>query len=156
VDSKLNELVSYRNEAAHGEDIGQILSLNELLDLAAFVEVLCDALAESTFHRVCHCQIARSTATVLGEVTEVFVKPCAVVAVLNTGTVAVGQEFVVINDFSCKQAKVLSLELNDVSIESERITAPTEVGIRFDLLPTKGSQVVMMQPTGDWFVGADI
>jgi hypothetical protein len=156
VDSKLNELVSYRNEAGHGEDIGQILGLKELLDLATFVEVLCDALAECTLHRVCRQQLACCSATVLGEVTEVFEGPRAVVAVLNAGTVSVGQEFVVIDNFSCKHAKVLSLELNDIPVQSERITAPTEVGIKFDLLPTKGSRVVLMQPTPDLFTGADI
>lgn len=156
IDSKLNELVSYRNEAGHGEDIGQILGLKEFLDLSAFVEVLCDALAECTFHRVCNRQLACSSATVLGQVTEVFEGPRAVVAVLNSGTVSVGQEFVIIDKYSCMQAKVVSLQLNDIETQSECITTPTEVGIKFDNLPKEGSEIVLIQPRLDSFTGADI
>ncbi len=156
VDSKLNALVSYRNDAAHGEDIDQVLGLNEFINLAAFVEKLCAAVAECAFHRVCRCQAANACARVLGKVTEVFAVPGATVTVMDVGSMTVGQELIMINDTSCRPMTIQSLQLNGTTIQSIAVTMPTEVGVKFDFLPPKGSELLVVQPKSDFFVGADI
>ena len=156
VDSKLNALVSYRNEAAHGEDVGQVIGLNDFLDLVAFIQTLCVAVAECAFHCVCECQVTNSSMITLGKVTEVFPIPRAVVAVLTNSETAVGQEVVIMNNTSCKQAKIISLQLNGAPIQTAVVTSPTELGIKFDFLPAKGSQMLALRPTLNEYIGAFI
>jgi hypothetical protein len=45
-EGELNELITYRNEAAHGAVIDNFLGSNALLELCEFIETLCQALAE--------------------------------------------------------------------------------------------------------------
>ncbi|MGF1489717.1 MAG: MAE_28990/MAE_18760 family HEPN-like nuclease [Prochloraceae cyanobacterium] len=45
-EGELNELISYRNEAAHGAEMNNVLRLKPLLELCDFVESFCQALVE--------------------------------------------------------------------------------------------------------------
>jgi MAE_28990/MAE_18760-like HEPN len=156
VDSKLNDLVSYRNEAAHGERIGQVLGLSEFLNLAEFIAELCNSLSECVFHHVCRCQLSNATATLLGKVTEVFEQPQAVVALLSRCKVQVDQELVAFSTNCCKKLQVISVQLNGVAARQLEIVTPTEVGMKFNGLPNKGADLIAMQPRADVFTALDI
>jgi hypothetical protein len=156
VDGKLNDLVSYRNEAAHGENIGQVLGLAEFLSLTEFIEAICASLAECVFHRVYRCQIANSPAAVIGKVTEVLPRPQAIIALLENCTIEKDQELIAFSRDSCKRVQILSLQLNGVDASKLDVIAPTEVGIRFSYMPSIGTNLVASQRRNDIFMALDI
>jgi len=58
---ELNELISYRNDAAHGAVVDEILGFKGLLELCDFIESLCQALAELVTYRIIATGIDRTS-----------------------------------------------------------------------------------------------
>ena len=80
---KLSLLISYRNDAAHGEPIDNFLGFEALLELCDFVESLCQALAELVTFQVIELKKTGGEVKVIGELTEWFKKPKAGIAKVN-------------------------------------------------------------------------
>lgn len=73
-EGELNELISYRNDAAHGAPIDDFLGSNALLELCDFVENLCQSLAELATYKVIERKKIIGQAKEIGEITEWFKK----------------------------------------------------------------------------------
>ncbi|MEB3830000.1 MAE_28990/MAE_18760 family HEPN-like nuclease [Phormidium sp. CCY1219] len=69
-EAELKQLIQYRNDAAHGAEVSQILSSQELLDLGEFVTALCEALAELVTYRVVMQQTTTKKAREIGTIGE--------------------------------------------------------------------------------------
>ncbi|MCC3516893.1 MAE_28990/MAE_18760 family HEPN-like nuclease [Microcoleus sp. PH2017_18_LLB_O_A] len=134
-EGELNQLVDYRNQAAHGST-NQILGTQELLDLADFVEALCKSLADLVTYNIILRQIDRGLVREIGNITEWLKKPQAGVAKVKEVTLTVGESvfLVLVNkELSyCYSAKIESIQLNDLSQNRVEIASETEVGLKFD------------------------
>ena len=130
----LNELITYRNDAAHGATVDETLGSKELIELGDFIQVLCEALAELvTFEIV-------NKYNNIGQITEWFKQPKAGVAKVKETTLSVGQNIFLVNKASayCQLAKIESIMINDVSQEQVVATSEQEVGLKFNIEGKKG------------------
>lgn len=134
-EAELKQLVDYRNEAAHGST-DEILGIQELLDLADFVEALCKSLADLVTYNIILRQIATEQVREIGKITEWFKKPQAGVAKVKEVTLTVGEcvFLVLVNDelSYCYSATIESIQLNKLSHDRLEITSEAEVGLKFD------------------------
>ncbi|MEG4501252.1 MAE_28990/MAE_18760 family HEPN-like nuclease [Microcoleus sp. F10B5] len=134
-EGELNQLVDYRNEAAHGST-NQILGTQELLDLGDFVEALCKSLADLVTYKIILLQKALGLVREIGEITEWFKKQQAYVAKVQEVTLTVEERvfLVLVNDklSYCYSAKIESIKLNDIFHNQVEITSEAEVGLKFD------------------------
>ncbi len=99
-EGELNELISYRNDAAHGAIIDDFLGFNALLELCDFIEGLCQAVAELFAYKTIKYQEENGKAKKIGEITEWFDRRKAAVAVakLEEITLSVGDRCYLINE----------------------------------------------------------
>ena len=144
-EGELNQLISYRNEAAHGV-VDQILGTQELLDLGDFIKALCQALAELVTYQIIQKQTYTGKAKEIGEITEWFKKPKAAVAIINDSKLSLGTNVFLVSETSsyCRLATIESIKFHDNSQESIEITSKTEVGLKFDIDAKKGLKIYII------------
>ena len=147
IEAELNQLITYRNEAAHGTVINESLGFDSLLELCDFVEILCQALVELFAYKTIKCQEQIGKAKKVGEITEWFKKPKAGVAKVETTTLSVGCSiFIVSESLSyCQPAIVESIKIDDKSETEIKVTTEMEVGLKFDVNARKGLYLYVVQ-----------
>lgn len=137
-EGELNELISYRNDAAHGSPIDNVLGSSALLELCSFVEALCQALAELVAYQVISRQSSIGQAREIGQITEWFKKPKAAVAKVKEITLSIGDSLFLISEGRayCQLVKIESIKIQEGGVEVEKeqveITTESEVGLKFD------------------------
>ena len=149
--TELNQLISYRNEAAHGV-VDQILGTQELLDLGDFIKALCQALAELVTYQIIQKQTSIGKAKEIGEITEWFKKSKAAVAIINNSNLSRGTNVFLVSETSsyCRLSTIESIQINNTSQENIEITSATEVGLKFDIDAKKGLKVyIIVEDTGE-------
>lgn len=150
-EGELNQLISYRNEAAHGV-VDQILGTQELLDLCEFIKALCQALAELVTYQIIQKQTSTGKAKEIGEITEWFKKPKAAVAKINNSNLSIGTNVFLVSETSsyCRLTKIESLKINYIYQENIEITSETEVGLKFDIDAKKGLKIyIIVEDSGE-------
>ncbi|MGD1700461.1 MAE_28990/MAE_18760 family HEPN-like nuclease [Dapis sp. BLCC M229] len=150
-EGELNQLISYRNEAAHGV-VDQILGTQELLDLGDFIKALCQALAELVTYQIIQLQTATGKAKEIGEITEWFKEPKAAVAKINNSNLSIGTNVFLVSETSsyCRLAKIESIQLDKIPKKSIEIISETEVGLKFDIDAKKGLKIyIIVEDSGE-------
>ncbi len=145
-EGELNQLVSYRNDSAHGS-VKQFLGTKDLLSFGDFIETLCQALADLvTYHVILH-KTSTNRARNIGKITEWFNKPKAGVAKLKDIRLSVGNPLFLVNESIsyCQLAKVESIEINDVFQDEVEIATETEVGLKFDIDGKEGLSLYVIE-----------
>ncbi|NEQ36682.1 MAG: hypothetical protein F6K40_10500 [Okeania sp. SIO3I5] len=144
-EEELNQLISYRNEAAHGV-VDQILGTQELLDLCDFIKALCQALAELVTYQIIQKQISTGKAQKIGEVTEWYKTPKAAVAKINEGSFSIGTSIFLVRETSsyCRLATIESIKINHISLKRIEIFSEIEVGLKFDIDAKKGLKIYII------------
>lgn len=132
-EGELNELIDYRNDAAHGAFVNIILSANELIELCDFVEVLCQALAELVTYQIIEQQTSTGQAQEIGQITEWFKKSQAAVVKVEETTLSVGTSVFLMGEAYCQLATIQSIRINDADQESVQTSRGMEVGLKFDI-----------------------
>jgi len=137
---ELNELISYRNDAAHGAVVDEILGFQELLELCDFIESLGQALAELVTYRIILQQGSTGQVREIGEITEWFDRPKAAVAKVRDITLSVKQRIFLASETKayCQLVIIESIQIDDVSQDTVEITTETEVGLKFNANARKG------------------
>jgi hypothetical protein len=132
-EGKLKELITYRNDAAHGAVIYNFLSSNALLELCDFVETLCQALVELVNYQVIQRQTITGQAKEIGRITEWLKNPSAAVAKVEETTLSVGGILFLVGEAYCQLATIESIRIDDADKESVKTTSGMEVGLKFDV-----------------------
>ena len=132
-EGELNELIGYRNDAAHGAFIDTILSSNALLELCDFVEALCQALAELVTCKIIKQQTSTGQAQEIGRITEWFKKSQAAVAKVEEMTLLVGTSVFLVGEAYCQLARIQSIRINDADQQTVQTISGMEVGLKFDV-----------------------
>jgi MAE_28990/MAE_18760-like HEPN len=145
-EGELNELISYRNDAAHGlpEDF---LDANELLELCSFVESLCQALAELVTYQVIERQKSIGQAREIGKITEWFKKHEAGVAQVEETILSVGNSLFLVSEGTscCHLATIQSIQINNISVNQVQTTRGMELGLKFDVDAKKGLRLYQLE-----------
>jgi len=146
-EGELKQLITYRNDAAHGARVGNLLSANELLELGNFVEVLCQSLVELITFQVISRQIEKGKAKKIGQITRWFEQPKAVRAKVKEITLSVGGKIFLVNEAAsyCWLATIESIKINDISEEQVVIPDEQEVGLKFDVDAKKGLSLYVIE-----------
>lgn len=132
-EGELNELIDYRNDAAHGAFIDTILSSNALLELCDFVEALCQALAELVTCQIIKQQTSTGQAQEIGRITEWFKQSQAAVVKVEEMTLSVGTSVFLVGEAYCQLARIQIIQLDNADQESVQTIHGMEVGLRFDV-----------------------
>lgn len=146
-EGELNELISYRNDAAHGTSIDDFLRSNALLELCDFVESLCQSLNDLFVYQVIRQKIKNGEATKIGKITEWFNKPKAGVAKVNNTTLYVKCNLYLVsqNISWCQSAIIESIEVDDNSVEEINVDSEIEVGLKFDVDAREGLDLYLLE-----------
>ncbi|WP_242061178.1 MAE_28990/MAE_18760 family HEPN-like nuclease [Nostoc linckia] len=134
VEGELNELISYRNDAAHGFP-DDVLGSNALLELCDFVETLCQALAELVTYKVIERKKLIGQAKEIGRITEWYKKHKAGVAKVEETILSIGSSLFLVNEGSscCYLATIESIKIDDISVDEVETITGMEVGLKFDV-----------------------
>ncbi|MUL38429.1 MAE_28990/MAE_18760 family HEPN-like nuclease [Gloeocapsopsis dulcis] len=139
-EGELNELISYRNDAAHGARIDDVLGDKALLELCDFIESLCQALSEFVTSRVIERKKLIGQAREIGKITEWFKKQEAGVAKVDETILLVGNTIFLVSETSycCQLATIESIQINQIPLQAVQTTNGMEVGLKFDINAKKG------------------
>lgn len=141
-EAQLDTLVGFRNEAAHGLDVAEVLSQQEQTKLAEFVLVFGVVLAEFIEFNYWQLRCEKNTGVLVGRITEYFAEPDAFVARVTNAKLEVGQTLVALETERCRRATILSLQDNGSSVASFNAVGEVEAGIKFDIRLSKGARLI--------------
>lgn len=148
VESKLTDMIKYRNEAAHfGLTIDEVLSETVLEEHCNFMIALLRALTDKVCDAGLDLLISTKNACVSGNVTEVFRKNKACV-ITATGKFALGEEVYIRGGTTCELAKILNIRMSDKDVPSVEVNNE-EVGLLLSVVPSKFSEVITLTPSSD-------
>ncbi len=143
-EGELNELITYRNEAAHGAVIDNFLGSNALLELCEFIETLCQALAELVTYQVIEQQKSIGQVREIGRITEWFKKSRAAVAKVEETSLSIRGSLFLVGEAYCQLATIESIQIDDVDQETVKTTSGMEVGLKFDVDAREGLRLYMV------------
>jgi hypothetical protein len=138
----LHDFVEYRNKASHTK-VGDIVATEEIKSIADFVAVLSQALAELVMKRVIQQKTNLGEAARAGKVLNKF-SNLIVGAQMSAGTVAVGDELVVIHKDSCYIAEVISIQIEQSPYKKLDVQEGQEIGLRLSKRANKGAELVRL------------
>lgn len=138
VERQLKEFVNYRNDAAHGALIYNVLSSQKLLNLCDFIDVFCQAITELVTHKMVIRQESMRQVKKIGKVTRWFSERKATHAKVKETTIFRGCNLFLVSETKayCKSVKVISImvEKDEKWLEKESIEVSREekIGLKFD------------------------
>jgi MAE_28990/MAE_18760-like HEPN len=138
----LHDFVEYRNKASHTK-VGDIVATEEIKSIADYVAVLSHALAQLAMKRVVQQKMILGEAIRVGMVLNRF-SDFVVGAQMAAGTVAVGDELVVIHKHSCYRAEVMSIQIAQSPHERLDVQEAQEIGLRLSERANKGAELVRL------------
>ncbi|BAY98385.1 hypothetical protein NIES37_23350 [Tolypothrix tenuis PCC 7101] len=146
-ESELNDLIIYRNDAAHGSP-DNFLRAHALLELCIFVEALCQALAELVTYQVLERKKVLGQTQEVGRITEWLKKREAGIAKFEEITMlSVGRSLFLVSEGTscCVLATITSIQNNGIPVNEIQTTKGMEVGLKFDVDAKKGLRLYQLQ-----------
>ena len=147
VEGELNELISYRNEAAHGALIDDFLRSNALLELCDFIESLCQSLNDLFVYQAIDRKTKNGGATKIGKITEWFKKSKAGIAKVSNATLYVKCDLYLVNQNLswCQPVTINSIKINDNSVKKINAIDEIEVGLKFNVDAREGLDLYLLK-----------
>jgi hypothetical protein len=146
-EGELNELIVYRNDAAHTTSIDEFLGFDALLELCIFTESMCQALTDLFTYQVIEKKEKIGQAKCIGKMTEWYKKPQAGVAKVNNTSLSLESPLFLINENIawCKPAIIKSIKIDDKSVnETQYIGEEMEIGLKFNIDAKKGLNLYIL------------
>lgn len=146
-EAQLNELIDYRNEAAHQVMIDETITSELLLHLCEFIKAICQALSELVTYHILFCKTSNGQAREIGKISQWYDKAQAARARINSGTLSVGGTVFLVNKNACHccSARIESIRLNDEEAsETLELERETQIGLKFDVPAKKGLSLYVM------------
>jgi len=125
---RLDEFIDARNEAAHSA-VSNTWATDRLFAVAYFVRDICLAIADIGATSFARRSLDLGMLTKIGRVTEVYGGGYIVVVQSDACTVGVGTEVVVCHAEGTKLGLIVSVEINDASVEGATVSAGSELGL---------------------------
>lgn len=146
-EGELNELISYRNEAAHGALIDDFLRANALLEICDFIESLCKSLNDLFMYHAINYKMRINEARKIGTMTEWFKKPKAGVARVSNARLYKKCNLYLINQNLswCQSATIDSIQVNGNSLTEVNADNEMEVGLKFDVDAREGLDLYLLK-----------
>lgn len=139
----LHDFVEYRNEAAHG-NVTETVSIEEQKSIADCILVVCEALAQLVMMQVIPRREKLGQVTQVGDVIHKF-SNCTVGVRTRAGTLAVGDELIVVQRYACYAVSVRSIQTKDTPHERLEVVDNQEIGLRLSLSAKEGARLVRLR-----------
>jgi len=138
-EGELNELITYRNDAAHGAIVDDILSTEKLLELGDFVEALCKALAELVAYKIIERKALIGKAREVGNIRHWLDNIRVARARVKEINLCVGTRIFLLKETSsyCCMAKIESIEIDQITKNEVAITEERDVHLGLDVFDAK-------------------
>ena len=133
-EAKLNELIEFRNDAAHRGTINDVLGLEALLELCDFMEALSESLTELVTCQVIQRKKIIEQAIKIGQITEWFPKSKAAIlkSEIDQIKLSIETEVFLIDDKAyCQTVKIKSIRINDTARDEIQTIKEMEIGLTF-------------------------
>lgn len=142
-ESKLSELIGYRNDASHGAvEVDQILGSDALEELSDFIEALASDLMDLIRDRWTDWLIKIDNAHDIGSISEKFSANVRI-AICERVTLSVGQKVVVRKARFCRMVEILELRIDDVGHSFVTVGGAKEIGLRFSEAVPLQSRIII-------------
>ena len=146
LEGELKQLISYRNDAAHGVLIDEFLGFDALLELCDFVDSICQSLADLFTSKVIQKKEINSQARKIGKITEWLNEPQAGIATIADASLAINSNLFLVNEniAYCQSAIIQSIQIEGESVTEVEATEEREVGLKFDINANKGLDLYLL------------
>lgn len=144
VHSELEQFIKRRNEAAHMH-VTDVVATDEIKSTADFVTHVGNAIAALLSHAIITRQHTLGQLPQLGIVEEVAYRGFVVISHFDRCMIRPGDRLAFAHNNSVILATVLELQVDGNTQEELLLTAPTEVGIRFDRRIHKGARICALR-----------
>ena len=137
-EGELKELIEYRNDAAHGGIVDNVLGEEKLLNLCNFIKSICEAFLELVNYHIIERQKEIGQVKDIGSITRWFPQQEAGRAKLKQASLSVGDNVWLISKTKsyCQLVEIESLRITtnakEVNKNHINITSETEVGLKFN------------------------
>ena len=141
---ELNQLVLFRNRAAHGAiDVDEILGVGSLTELVDFTKALCIALEELFAYSALEKRTGSGEFIKIGDITEWFAEPDAGVAKISDVVLSQEDEVILASKSLsyCCSAKIISIQEDNEPRLNIQIKEETELGLKFDVSAREGLEI---------------
>jgi MAE_28990/MAE_18760-like HEPN len=136
-EKELEQFIEYRNEAAHGTPVDQLLGSNNLLNFCVFIEALCKALTELVMYKIIQGKLSIGEIKKIGTIAEWYDRPKAAVATIVKGsTLSLGDNIYLVSESrsQCCLARIESIQINSQVQNFVRIEEDEkEIGLKFNV-----------------------
>ena len=148
-ESKLAELIGYRNDASHGAvDVDQILGLEALEAIFDFIEALAADLMDLVRDRWVEWLLSVDQAKDVGSISEKFHSNIRIV-ICEGVSLRVGQIVIVRKPRFCRFVTVDELQLDGVDCPKVAVSSSREIGIKFSHpVPLQSKLIIPEKSTG--------
>lgn len=140
--SELKQIVDYRNEAAHGE-VDDVLGPEVLIEFTHFFEAMSRGLIDFIQYDTLRRAKELSRATVVGVISERY-RNDVVVAKVSNATLSIGDQLYVFKKGMTAIAKIKSIQMNSVNMDSITVTDEMEVGLRIGVRVNVGCELLRL------------
>ncbi len=143
----LRDIVELRNQAAHGSvSQEQVTSVQELSSYAAFVQILCGALAEMVESTIMTRRLLVCPNSCVGQVVHVF-SSNIVGLCCCAGQIRVGERLVAKSRTAAVGTSVLSIEVDHQRCQSGNLADGQEIGLELDRKIKEGTKLMRLEPS---------
>ncbi|MFB2898004.1 MAE_28990/MAE_18760 family HEPN-like nuclease [Aerosakkonemataceae cyanobacterium BLCC-F50] len=138
-EGELEQLIQYRNEAAHRAIIDETLGGTKLLDLCNFVEALCKALAELVTYKIIERKVLTGRAREVGNIRHWLDNTRVARARIKETNLCVGTRIFLLKETSsyCCLSKIESIRINEIPKDEVVITEEQDVHLQLDICDAK-------------------
>lgn len=145
-ESRLSDLIQYRNDASHGvTSVDEILGHEELEQFLDFLLAFGQCLFELCLSEWVQDQIERENTSVAGQVTKIYSDNIVIVA-FEPGELNVGDTVIARHRTSCQLCRVESIKLQDESRDSIVVGSTTLLGLQLNASVPMRSDLLIIDP----------
>ena len=140
------ELISYRNDAAHGSiNIDDLPGLDYLYEFCDFVSAICEAITERVQLTGIECLLENGRAEIKGKADE-CIKSGMVLIGKMVGDFQIGDTIYLRGDDFCMAREITSMQIDNVDYENISFAAPTELGFAINRPGRKNAEIIALRP----------
>lgn len=146
-EDELGQLVDWRNEAAHGNEVpSNILGDNELASRLDFLILLSKTIFDFVVASICRADLGDGFANgLIGTVSRVWPKRGAFQLTMASEVIYTGTDVLMFGTGIVERSSILTLQLEDSPALGLHVSVGDLVGVTMDFLPSNQMQMISVQ-----------
>lgn len=143
-EEELGQIVDWRNEAAHGNDVpADILGDTELISRLNFLIILAETIFDFVIVSVCRADLGAEFETgLIGTVSHVWTRRGAFELTMASCVICKGTQVLMLSQGAILASSILSLQLEGKAAVGLEVAIGTPVGVTMGLLPADNMRMI--------------